>query len=146
MSAHNARDITAARLADISKPNCDFVESLAAAQYLPKQYSVVCQSLEETLSEARFYDLIVLTEILEHVEDPVAMLRLARAHANTVVASSPLLMDDGRIDDNPEHLWQFDAMGYSQMLEEAGWRPITCVPVSLMPVQFTYDFQIWGAQ
>jgi hypothetical protein len=145
MSANRARPIAAARLGDISKPNCDYVESMEAAQYLPPQYSVVCQPVEVTLAEDRFYDLIVLTEILEHVEDPVALLRLARAHAKVVVASSPLIPDTGGMDDNPEHLWQFDAPGYSEMLKEAGWTPITLVPVTLIPPQFIYDFQIWGA-
>jgi hypothetical protein len=145
MSANRARPISAARLADISKPNCDYIESMEAASYLPAKYSVVCQSVEETLSEDRFYDMIVLTEILEHVEDPVHLMKLARAHAKIVVASSPLIPDDGTMDDNPEHLWQFDIHGYGEMLEESGWHPITCLPVSLTPPQFIYDFQIWGA-
>jgi hypothetical protein len=49
------------------------------------------------------------------------------------------------MDVNPEHLWQFDIHGYGEMLEEIGWRPITCLPVSLTSPQFMYDFQIWGA-
>lgn len=146
MSAHRARPIAAARFADISKPNCDFVESVDASEYLPPQYSVACQTIEQTLSEDRIYDLVVLTEILEHVEDPVHLLRLARARATNVVASSPLMVEGGHIDDNPEHLWQFDAAGYSEMLQEAGWNPITFIPVTLTPPQFIYDFQIWGAQ
>lgn len=146
MSANKARRIAGARLADISKPNCDYVESMEAAAWLPATYSVACQSIEDTLLEDRYYDLIVLTEILEHVEDPTSILRLAREKAKVVVASSPLIPDSGRIDDNPEHLWQFDAAGYEQMLEEAGWSPIAFVPITLTPVQFTYDFQLWGAQ
>jgi hypothetical protein len=119
---------------------------MEAARMLPHQYSVACQPIEDTLSEGRVYDLVVLTEILEHVEDPVAILRMARQCAKSVVASSPLIPYNGRLDDNPEHLWQFDAPGYDEMLKEAGWTPITFVPVTLTPVQFVYDFQIWGAQ
>ena len=144
-AAHRARPIAAARMADLSRPNFYFVGSEMRG-ILPDNLSVACQSIEETLAEDRNYDVVVLTEILEHVEDPVAILRMARQRANVVIASSPLIMDNGQIDDNPEHLWQFDAPGYEEMLIEGGWQPIAFAPVHLVPKQFIYDFQLWGAQ
>jgi hypothetical protein len=143
-AAHRARPIEAARMADISRPNFYYVGGEMRGS-LPSKMTVACQTIEETLAEDNFFDLIVLTEILEHVEDPTAILKMARKRANVVVASSPLFRDESRLDDNPEHLWQFDIEGYGEMIEEAGWAPITCLPVSLTPPQFIYDFQIWAA-
>ena len=142
-AAHRVRPIVAARLADISKPNFYYVGSQMRG-VLPDQMQVQCQSLEASLAMPFVYDLIVLTEILEHVEDPVAILRMARAKARYVVASSPLFIDDSVIDDNAEHLWQFDAQGYGDMLNEAGWQEIAFIPVHLP--DFMYDFQIWAAK
>lgn len=142
-AAHHIRPIAGAYLADISRPNFYHVGT-AMREYLPTETRVACQPIEETLREPNFYDMVVLTEILEHVEDPVAILRLAHDRSRTLVASSPMIRPD-QIDDNAEHLWQFDVLGYREMLEEAGWEPLACVPASLFPSQFIYDFQIWGA-
>jgi hypothetical protein len=145
-AAHRARPIAGAHLSDISMPNFYFVGTEMRGS-LPPRTSVGHDSIEDTLAQPdRYFDLIVLTEILEHVEDPVHILRLARSRGANLVASSPLIPDDGKkMDDNPEHLWQFDAPGYSEMLMEAGWEPLVFVPVTLTPPQFIYDFQIWGA-
>jgi hypothetical protein len=108
---------------------------------------------EETIRRAGFSDMIVLTEILEHLEDPDAMLRLAREHAHMLVASSPE-MRPFQADDNPQHLWKFDGDGYREMLEEAGWVPYSKTHLTFRPRQYQeddklmveighYDFQIW---
>jgi len=144
-AANRVRPIVGAHMADISMPNFYHVGT-TMRPFLPENLTCSHSSIEETLNEGKFFDLVVLTEILEHVEDPVAILRMARKCAKYVVASSPIFVDNTRIDENPEHLWQFDAPGYSEMLVEGGWDPITFIPVTLMPPQFIYDFQIWGAQ
>jgi 2-polyprenyl-3-methyl-5-hydroxy-6-metoxy-1,4-benzoquinol methylase len=143
-AAHRVRPIAGAYLTDISMPNFYHVGS-TMRQYLPGQMTCACKPIEETLSEDRYFDLVVLTEILEHVEDPVGILRMARERAKVVVASSPLFTDHMTIDRNPEHLWQFDAMGYEEMLKEGGWDPITFIPISFSNPGFEYTFQLWGA-
>jgi len=144
-AAHRAREISGAYMSDLSRPNFYHVGT-TMRPLLPPSLRVSCQSIEETLADDGYFDLIVLTEILEHVEDPVEILRMARSKARNVVASSPLIPDNGQLDDNPEHLWQFDAPGFSDMLNETGWEPIVFVPITLMPPQFIYSFQLWGAQ
>lgn len=82
-------------------------------------------------------DMIVLTEILEHLEDPDRALRLARLKADFVVASSPIGdPEDGR---NHEHLWAWDEADYEEMIRDAGWTPIVKVIV-------TYPGQPWNTQ
>lgn len=84
-------------------------------------------------------DLIVLTEILEHLEDPDAIVRLARRHGQRLVASSPL-MRPGQVDTNPEHLWMFDRDGYAEMLDAAGWK---LQQFTFLQFPTVYDFGIW---
>lgn len=87
-------------------------------------------------------DVIVMTEFLEHVEDPDELLRLAATKARFLVASSPE-MRPGQIDINPEHLWSFDRDGYRGLLGGNGW--ITRQYTHLnFPTE--YDFQIWVAE
>jgi len=114
--------------------------------HLPDELSCAHDSIEETLTSGRYFDLVVLTEILEHVEDPVGILRLARGCAKNLVASSPLFTDASSLDTNPEHLWQFDAPGYEEMIKEGGWNPVTFVPISFTNPGYFYTFQLWGAE
>jgi len=96
----------------------------------------------EGIEASPLVDLIVLTESLEHMEDPDAILRLARKHARKLVASSPLI-HESRTDTNPEHIWQWDAIGYQEMLEQAGWNPDTFAAFKVIPTY--YEFQLWSA-
>lgn len=144
-AAHRVRPISGAYLTDISKPNFYHVGT-TMRPYLPEEMVCACKPIEEALGEDRYFDVVVLTEILEHVDDPVNILRMARERAAVVVASSPLYTDDQSLDPNPEHLWQFDAVGYEEMLKEGGWDPLTFVPISFSNPGFPYTFQLWGAK
>jgi hypothetical protein len=144
-AAHRVRPISGAYLNDVSRPNFYFFGT-TMRPWLPDQLDARCLPIEDALSEDRQFDLVVLTEILEHVEDPVSILRMARQRATCLVASSPLFADDGLIDWNPEHLWQFDAVGYEQMLKEGGWDPVTFIPISFTDPNYEYTFQLWGAK
>lgn len=144
-AAHRLRPIAGAQMNDVSMPNFYHVGT-TMRPYLPENMRVSHVDVTEVLSENNFYDLVVLTEILEHVEDPVGLLGLARRRANYLVASSPLFADESILDGNPEHLWQFDAIGYEEMLKEGGWDPVTFVPISFTDPSYIYTFQLWGAK
>lgn len=142
-AAHALRPMEGAYLADISRPNF-YKVGTEMRPVLPPNLRVACQTIEETLRDPFTFDVVVLTEILEHVEDPVEILKMARDRATFLVASSPFFMDEATLDVNHEHLWQFDISGYSEMLEEAGWTGIVTVPIHL--TEFMYDFQLWAAK
>jgi len=144
-AAHRMRPIAGAYLNDISRPNF-YHFGTTMKPWLPEDLRCSCVPIEEALLRDDFYDVVVLTEILEHVEDPVNLLRLARQRAHRLVASSPLFVNEHLIDRNPEHLWQFDATGYEEMLKEGGWDPVTFVPISFTEPAYEYTFQLWGAQ
>lgn len=88
-------------------------------------------------------DVVVLTEILEHVEDPEALLVAAREQGKHLVASSPVEEPPGV--NNAEHLWSFGIDGYRDMLIATGWKPDTMVELSFTEPGWPYRFQIWGA-
>lgn len=143
ITAHALNPMQGAFLNDISKPNFYRIGT-ELRPILPEELYVSCTPIEESLMTPATFDVAVLTEILEHVENPVDILRLARARANMLIASSPVFLDDSIIDPNPEHLWQFDAAGYQEMLSEAGWTSFAFVPIHL--TEFPYDFQLWAAR
>jgi 2-polyprenyl-3-methyl-5-hydroxy-6-metoxy-1,4-benzoquinol methylase len=67
-------------------------------------------------------ECVVMTEVLEHLVDPVATLRAAASSPMTrvLVASSPFT-------ENAEnhyefHLWAWDVHGYEELLAAGGWR------------------------
>lgn len=134
-------------MGDISQANIDALEG-----QVPEGWALHVGDAEETIRRVGKVDMIVLTEFLEHVEDPDAVLRLAREHADVLVASSPE-MRPGQSDFNPEHLWQFDGKAYHEMLKEAGWSVhnkthLTFGLSRVMQlgdrlVDISYDFQIW---
>lgn len=96
-------------------------------------------TIERSLDAFPKVDVVVLTEILEHLDDPDKVLKLARAKGSQLVASSPE-MRPGQIDDNPEHLWMFDRAGYRDMLVGAGWQPYEYTKLEF---ETQYDYGIW---
>lgn len=74
--------------------------------------------------DIRWADIVVISEVLEHLVDPHGMLR--RIHdsgARYLVATSPYTET---ADSHYEHhLWAWDLDGYRTMIEAAGWRVIS---------------------
>lgn len=137
IGADRVRPIERVWLSDLSQPNVlKLVRDLDGSH---PSWSISHVSIEQSLSMVLNYDLIVLTEILEHLEDPVLALKLARESGRKLIASSPE-MRPYQTDGNPEHLWMFDGEGYEQMLVEGGWKPIHKTHLAFRTM---YDFQIW---
>jgi trans-aconitate methyltransferase len=70
-------------------------------------------------------DVVVMAEVLEHLQEPHAMLRrvLETSSARYLIASSPYT--ETREDHYIYHLWAWDQLGYESMIEAAGWRVIS---------------------
>jgi hypothetical protein len=139
-AAHRIHPIKYAGLSDISAPS---IEALDVSFPHEKHVEDVETCLRINLGRMRPWDMVVLTEFLEHVPDPVDILRGARLVATNLVASSPCMRPGQSDESNPEHLWQFDMKGYGEMLEEAGWTPTSHGLFALDG--FPYDFQLWSA-
>jgi SAM-dependent methyltransferase len=67
-------------------------------------------------------DLYVLTEVLEHLEDPHRVARRVSERGAALVCSSPWMEHEGSIDGS--HAWAWDMPGYVAMLEGAGFKVI----------------------
>jgi len=131
-----ANGIQQAVLNDVGMPNIE-----AMASWLPDTWESGVRDLHETMMDERPFQVIVLTEILEHLEDPDLILRLAANKAQRILVSSPE-MRAGQVDTNPEHLWMFDGEGYETMLNEAGWK---VTQKTHLTFRSEYDFQIYVA-
>jgi 2-polyprenyl-3-methyl-5-hydroxy-6-metoxy-1,4-benzoquinol methylase len=86
-------------------------------------------------------DVVILTEILEHVEEPELLVRRARDAGKYLVASSPI---DESVDvNNHEHLWAWGVYGYRDMLVAEGWKPKAYTEVAFPHSGYPYTYQIW---
>ena len=110
---------------------------------MPCPVTIHNASLFSTLNKIGQVDTVILTEILEHLEDPDLALRKAIRHSRWLVASSPII-PEGVEDPTPEHLWGFDMDGYRQMIENAGWTPMARSEMRVL--EHPYNFQIWIAR
>lgn len=64
-------------------------------------------------------DIVVMTEVLEHLARPHWALRWARQEGKRLVCSSP--WNENQSNHCAEHAWAWDMEGYAAMLREAGW-------------------------
>lgn len=132
-AAYQIRQFKHATLADISGPQ---IESLRPT--FPATWEV--GDLNDVIADTpTSWDCVVLTEVLEHLEDPDATLGLARKHSQMLVASSPI--GDPEHGGNHEHLWAWDEDGYGQMLSEAGWTEILRTTITMPNING--NAQIW---
>lgn len=95
--------------------------------------------LTETIEDIPHVDLFVLSETIEHLENPEAVLRMIRDKSTLLLLSTPIGEDDG---ENPEHLWGRDQEGLLSILNKSGWADTIC----RIDVVFsnTYSYQIWS--
>jgi len=75
-----------------------------------------------------YVDLYVLTEVLEHLEDPYGLLVSLRERKGALVCSSPWIEHEGSIDGC--HNWAWDVEGYTAMLSACGFNVIRSEKVS----------------
>lgn len=92
-------------------------------------------------------DLFVLSETIEHVDDPDGLLRAIRKHARYLFVSTPV---EERADSgNVEHYWSWGVADVHAMLTDSGWSPLeqrVLVPESTRHMGvYAYTFQLWLA-
>lgn len=99
--------------------------------------------IEETIDRIPRVDLFICSETIEHLDDPDRVLAQIRARTDRLLLSTP----DGETgDDNPEHVWGWDAEAVEKMLREAGFIPDVHTTVDLRPAGGVYAFQIWACR
>lgn len=101
----------------------------------------LCGRIEDTVAcVSGTVDLWILSETLEHLDDPEAVLQAIRSRARALVLSTP----DGETGTgNPEHIWGWDVEEIGRMLKASGWMPLLRRVLD-HPAGGIYTFQIWG--
>lgn len=77
---------------------------------------------DEDTQRALLGDVTVMTEVLEHLEDPHGVLSWVRRRSRFLVCSSPWNENSAQHCD--EHAWAWDVPGYAAMIQDAGWTVI----------------------
>lgn len=113
-------------------------QQLILGDFAPK-YPIV-GPIEQTIDTISKTDLFVLSETLEHLDDPDLVLRKIRQKTSALLLSTPL---EEWNSGNPEHYWAWSKEDIRAMLVEAGFEPniYSCVQFEYLG---NYGFQIWG--
>lgn len=91
-------------------------------------------------------DLFVLSETLEHIDDPDALLRDLASCATYLFLSTPL--EESANSGNAEHYWSWGQADIHDMLLSAGWSPLefrSLTPRSTVHMDDAYTYQLWMA-
>lgn len=91
--------------------------------------------IEDTIQQIPKVDLFISSETLEHVDDPLKMLKDIRNKTNYLLLSTP---EDNFDDSNPEHYWSWDKEGVQELLQKAGFKKVFYTNITL-----AYKHQIW---
>jgi hypothetical protein len=90
------------------------------------------------VQQYRPWDLVIMTEILEHLDNPDSVLTSWSRNTRWLLTTTPLGETDPEY--NAEHYWGWDQQGFEQMLQESGWEPFR--HVLLEDEYYTYQLVI----
>lgn len=94
-------------------------------------------------SPAMNADLFVLSEALEHLDDPQGVLAAIRPHSRALLVTTPTMAPWG--DSNPEHVWCWDQDGVTGLLTRAGWNVDLISSLDTRPFGDPYLYGLWIA-
>jgi hypothetical protein len=98
--------------------------------------------IEQTIEQIPDVDLYICSETLEHLDNPVEVLKQIRQKTKYLLLSTPHAKFD---DVNPEHYWAWDKDGIAELLAQADFEPIQFHLLELAN-DYYYDYQIWVCQ
>lgn len=128
---------------DVRVQDLEDVERAGAGQVRERAPGALPDSLDNLPEPV---DLFVLSETLEHMDDPDGLLRAVRDHARYLFVSTPL--DEPVHYGNAEHYWSWGKTDVHEMLQAAGWSPLdvqVLEPESTRGSADAYAFQMWLA-
>ena len=96
--------------------------------------------IEDTIHEISNTDLFVLSETLEHLDNPEYVLSQIRKKTSYLVLSTPCNETLG----NPEHYWKWGTSDIALMLEETGFTPTAFRYLEFPELDVRY--QMWFAK
>lgn len=127
--------------ADLSAGDATIINSLDCTKFIgdfaPKyEY---CGAIEETIEQIPKVDLYICSETLEHLDNPLAVLKKIRSKTKYLILSTPHAKWE---DVNLEHYWAWDTAGIEYLLKQSCFETISCQMLYLEK-DYYYDYQIW---
>lgn len=132
-------------IADLSCGNAFIANSLACPTTILGDFAPGYEytgKLETNLGLIPNVDAYILSETLEHVDDPDLVLALIRDKAAHLILSTPL---EAWGDTNAEHYWAWDRVGVEGLMHNAGWTPKAFDYVDSRTYGEPYLYGIWIA-
>lgn len=120
----------------------DGAACLILGDYVHNDAYALTGRIEHTLDRLGYVDLFILSETLEHIDEPITLLTKLRQHTHFLLISTPL---DEQDDGNPEHYWGWDEDGIRDLLEMTGWNVRNHTTFTPQVAAVYYTYQIWGA-
>lgn len=99
--------------------------------------------IEDTIGTIDPVDLYVLTETLEHLDDPGAVLREIRDKTRFLLVSTPV---DCWEDTNREHYWAWSREGVEELMTDAGFTVLTYNIIDSRTYGEPYCYGIWSCE
>jgi len=96
-------------------------------------------AIDKTIEQIPNVDLFICSETLEHLDNPVYVLKHIRQKSKYLLLSTPHAKWD---DVNQEHYWAWDKDGVGELLAQADFEPIQFHLLELAN-DYYYDYQIW---
>lgn len=99
--------------------------------------------IEQTIDDLGLVDLFVLSESLEHLDDPGAVLREIRELSERLLVTTPMeAWNDAEA--NPEHYWAWDREGVEELFGVAGWTVQAFASLDTRPLGEPYHYGMWA--
>lgn len=129
-------------VADLSAGDAFIINALGLRETYVGDYAPRYEytgAIEKTIEEIPNVDLFICSETLEHIDNPIALLKQIRAKTNYLLLTTPHAKWD---DTNLEHYWAWDKAGIAELLAEAGFETVSFELLELAH-SYYYDYQIW---
>jgi len=133
-------------VADLSCGNAAIARSFPDARLVLGDFAPgydIMGPIEETILKIDPVDLFILSETLEHLDDPGDLLCEVRDKTDLLVLSTPVDCWD---DTNQEHYWAWSREGVEELLTDAGFDVLTYDTVDSRLYQEPYCYGIWSCQ
>lgn len=101
--------------------------------------------IEQTITELPPVDLFVLSEALEHLDNPAMVLSAIRSKSQRLLVTTPI---EAWFDlwENPEHYWAWDRQGVEQLLGSAGWGVVAFASLDTRSLGELYNYGMWALE
>jgi len=99
--------------------------------------------IERTIHDLPMVDLFVLSEALEHLDDPATVLRSIRAHSEWLLVTTPMeAWEDAAA--NHEHYWAWDRAGVEELFASTWWTVEAFASLDTRPLGEPYHYGMWA--